>query len=81
LRRDPQALCALMVAVNLFLIAMEASDLPGSRAMFMMLGVLALFAMRPAGAAARVGLPRQPAPPVDPSMTRGRHATPTDRIR
>jgi hypothetical protein len=27
--------------------AMTSSDLPGNRAMFMMLGVLALFAMRP----------------------------------
>jgi O-antigen ligase len=80
LRRDPQALCALMVFTNLFLISMEASDLPGSRAMFMMLGVLALFAIRPVGAA-RAKLPRQPAPPVELSMTRGRHASATDRSR
>jgi O-antigen ligase len=64
LRRDPQALCALMLFCNAFLIAMTATDLPASRAMFMMLGVLALLAIRPAGAAARARAPRQPAVPL-----------------
>jgi O-antigen ligase len=63
LRRDPQALCALMLFANTFLIAMTATDLPSSRAMFMMLGVLALFAMRPVGAAGLARAPRQPAVP------------------
>jgi O-antigen ligase len=72
LRRDPQALCAMMLFAYFFLITMTASDLPGARTMFMMLGVLALFAIRPVGAAARAGLPRQAAPPVDLSMTSGR---------
>jgi O-antigen ligase len=61
LRRDPQALCALMLFSNALLITMAATDLPGARVMFMMLGVLALFAIRPAGAAARTWAPR-PAP-------------------
>ena len=46
LRSDPQALCAIMLFASTFLNAMVTSDLPGNRAMFMMLGVLALFAIR-----------------------------------
>jgi hypothetical protein len=54
LRCDPQALCAMMLFAAALLGAMTSSDLPGNRLMFMMLGVLALFAMRPVGAAAPV---------------------------
>lgn len=52
LRRDPQAACAVMLFANGFCSAMLSADLPDNRAMFMMIGVLALFAIRPAGAAA-----------------------------
>ena len=50
MRRDPQALCAMMLLANTVLNAMVSSDLPGNRPVFMMLGVLALFAIRPVGA-------------------------------
>jgi O-antigen ligase len=54
LRRDPQAVCALMLFTNGLLNAMVSSDLPGNRAMFLAIGLLALLAVRPdpAGAAA-----------------------------
>jgi len=52
LRRDPQALCAMMLFAYAFLNAMTSSDLPGNRLMFMMLGVLALVAIRRVGTAA-----------------------------
>jgi O-antigen ligase len=51
MRRDPQALCAMMLFACTFLNAMVSGDLPGNRAMFMMLGVLALFAVRRVGPA------------------------------
>jgi O-antigen ligase len=47
LRRDPAALCAMLLFINTFLNAMLTGDLPGNRAMFMLIGVLALFAVRP----------------------------------
>jgi O-antigen ligase len=52
LRRDPQALCTLMLLANTLLNAMTTADLSGNRAVFMMLGVLALIAIRPLGTAA-----------------------------
>jgi O-antigen ligase len=66
LRRDPQALCATMLLLGALSNAMTSGDLPGNRAVFLMLGVLALFALRTASAAggpvghadpARVDLP------------------------
>jgi O-antigen ligase len=69
LRCDPQALCAMMLFADALLGAMTSSDLPGNRLMFLMLGVLALFAMRPVSATAPLELP----------MARGRHAA--ERIR
>jgi hypothetical protein len=44
--------------------------LVGNRAVFMMLGVLALFAIRPLNAAAPSGAPRQPTASLDLSMAR-----------
>jgi O-antigen ligase len=76
MRRDPQALCAMMLFASTLLQAMTSGDLVGARAMFMMLGVLALFAVRPIGA----GVPLQPAAPLDLSIARQRHAA-TERIR
>ena len=58
LRGEPQTLCAVMLFVNSFLNAMVTGDLPGNRALFMMLGVLALFAVRPWGTT-RAGPTRQ----------------------
>jgi O-antigen ligase len=55
LRRDPQAVCALMLFANGLLNAMVSSDLPGNRAMFLMLGLLALLAVRSDHATASVG--------------------------
>ena len=78
LRRDPQALCAFMVFISAFSNAMTSGDLPGNRAVFLMLGVLALFAVRPVAAATPVK--RHPAassnvPVSQPSgLTRGQHA-------
>ncbi|MGH6898965.1 MAG: O-antigen ligase family protein, partial [Geminicoccaceae bacterium] len=46
LRRDPQALCAMMLFANALLNAMTTADLVGNRSVFMMLGVLALFGFR-----------------------------------
>jgi O-antigen ligase len=54
LRSDPQALCAVMLFANTFLNAMVSADLPGNRAVFLMIGVLALLAVRPSGAAVPV---------------------------
>jgi O-antigen ligase len=76
LRRDPQALCAMMLFANALLNAMTTADLVGNRAVFMMLGVLALFAIRPVRSAA----PRAAAAPLDLPMARGRHAA-TERVR
>ena len=78
LRRDPQALCAFMVFISALSNAMTSVDLPGNRSVFLMLGVLALFAVRPVAAATPVK--RQPAassnvPVSQPSgLTRGQHA-------
>jgi hypothetical protein len=70
LRRDPQALCALILFVNALLNAMTTGDLPDNRPMFMMIGMLALFAIRPVRSAGPLG---QLAAPLDLSMAR-RHA-------
>jgi O-antigen ligase len=78
LRRDPQALCAFMVFIGALSNAMTSGDLPGNRAVFLMLGVFALFAVRPVAAATPVK--RQPAassnlPVSQPlGLTRGQHA-------
>jgi O-antigen ligase len=74
LRRDPQALCAMMLFACAFLNAMTTGDLPGNRAVFMMLGVLALFAVRPLGTAAPAAARRQPAPRQDLTAAHRRHA-------
>jgi O-antigen ligase len=73
MRRDPQALCAMMLFANALLNAMTTADLPSNRAVFMMLGVLAMFAVRPV-AAARAGPPRQPAAPLNLMEGRRQHA-------
>jgi O-antigen ligase len=73
LRRDPQALCALILFVNALLNAMTTGDLPDNRPMFMMIGMLALFAIRPVRSAAPAGPLGQLAAPLDLSMAR-RHA-------
>jgi O-antigen ligase len=52
LRRDPQAVCAVMLFANGLLNAMLSADLPGNRAMFLAIGLLALLAVRPDRAAA-----------------------------
>jgi O-antigen ligase len=84
LRGDPQALCAVMLFLGTLTNAMTSGDLPANRYVFLMLGVLALFAVRPARAAA--GAKRQPVaslnvPVSRPSdLTRGRHAA-IERIR
>jgi O-antigen ligase len=52
LRRDPQAVCALMLFANGLVNAMLSADLPGNRAMFLAIGLLALLAVRPDRAAA-----------------------------
>jgi O-antigen ligase len=72
LRRDPQALCAVMLFLGALTNAMTSGDLPGNRAVFMMLGVLALFAVRPLGAAARAGSRPQLGAQLDLSVTRRR---------
>jgi O-antigen ligase len=46
LRRDPQAVCALMLFANGLLNALVSSDLPGNRAMFLAIGLLALLMLR-----------------------------------
>ena len=51
LRRDPQALCAMMLFVSALSNAMTTGDLPGNRAIFLALGLLALVAVRPIAAA------------------------------
>jgi hypothetical protein len=73
MRRDPQALCAMMLFANAMSNAMTTGDLPSNRAVFLMLGVLALFAVRPL-AAARAGAPREPAVPLYLSVARRRHS-------
>jgi O-antigen ligase len=78
LRSDPQALCAMMLFANVLLNAMTTGDLPGNRAVFMMLGVLGLFAVRPL-ASARARAPRHPTAPLDLSAERQQHAH--DRFR
>jgi hypothetical protein len=57
LRRDPQAVCAVMLFANGLLNAMLSADLPGNRAMFLTIGVLALLAVRPGAAPAPVAAP------------------------
>jgi O-antigen ligase len=69
MRRDPQALCALMLFVNTLANAMTTGDLPGNRAVFLLLGVLALFAVR-----SLAGAPREPAVPLHLSVARRRHS-------
>jgi O-antigen ligase len=80
LRRDPRALCAMMLFANTLLNAMTTSDLAGNRAMFMMLGVLALVAIRPLRISAPVPVSRQGAAPLDLPISRGRPAG-AQRIR
>ena len=82
LRSDPQALCIVVLFVNAFLNAMVTEDLPGNRAMFMILGVLALFAIRPV-AAARVVAPeagRSAAEPLAAEIARRRVAPPAGQV-
>jgi O-antigen ligase len=74
LRRDPQALCVLILFVNALLNAMTTGDLPDNRPMFMMIGMLALFAIRPVRAAAPAGTLGEPAAPLDLAMARGHAA-------
>ena len=62
LRQDPQALCAMMLFANTFLNAMMSGDLPGNRAMFLMIGMLALFALRPVRATTPAQAPTFPNP-------------------
>ena len=81
LRRDPQALCAMLLFANALLNAMTTGDLPGNRTVFMMLGLLAMTAIRPVGAGAPAAAPRQPDAPSDLPMSRGRHAAATERVR
>ncbi len=74
LRRDAQALCAVMLLANAVLNAMTTGDLPGNRVMFLMLGVLALLAVRPVPPRRRsASLPA----PLPLSIARGRHAAPS----
>jgi O-antigen ligase len=75
MRRDPQALCAVMLFLGALTNAMTSGDLPGNRAVFMMLGVLALFAVRPLGTAARGNARPQLGPPRDFAVERRRAAT------
>ena len=75
MRRDPQALCAMMLFLGALPNAMTTGDLPGNRAVFMMLGVLALFAVRPLGTAARGNARPQLGPPRDFAVERRRAAT------
>ena len=76
LRRDSQALCAMMLFALVFLDCMISGDLADNRVLFMLIGLLALFAVRPIGAAAPAAPPpglhyglsnparsRAPAPP------------------
>jgi O-antigen ligase len=70
LRRDPQALCAMMLFVNTLLNAMTSGDLPDNRAMFLMIGVLALFAVRPRDARHARDASLKPAP-LAVSLDRG----------
>jgi O-antigen ligase len=65
LRRDPQALCVMLLFLNTFLNAMVSGDLPGNRAMFMLIGLLALFAVRPFGEVTPAGAPTQEKTPLD----------------
>jgi O-antigen ligase len=64
LRRDPQAVCALMLFANGLINALLSMDLPGNRAMFLALGLLALLAVRPERAAAPAVPGRRPFNPV-----------------
>jgi O-antigen ligase len=82
LRNDPLALCVFMLFVWEFIKANLGPDIAESRLMFMLLGMLAMFAIRQVapnpGAPARV--PLQPAPldlsTARPSaLARRRHAT------
>ena len=83
LRRDPRALCAFMFFVSALSNAMTSGDLPGNRTVFLMLGVLSLFAVRPVAAATPVK--RLPAAssnlplPRPLGLTRGQHAV--ERVR
>jgi hypothetical protein len=79
LRRDPQALCATMLFVNGFLNAMVSGDLPGNRAMFMLIGVLALFATRPFASATPVVGPARAGWFLDLSRA-GRRRAADDRV-
>jgi O-antigen ligase len=81
LRRDPQALCAMMLFTCTFLGAMTSGDLPTARAMFMMLGVLALVAIRPSGDAAPSEASLRPAAPLNLPLARGWQAAATERAR
>jgi O-antigen ligase len=81
LRRDPQALCAMMLFANAFLNAMTTGDLVSNRAAFMMLGVLALAAIRPLRTLAPTPVPRRSAAPSDLSMARRRQAAASGRMR
>ena len=64
LRSDPQALCALLLFVNAFLNAMVTGDVPGNRTMFLMLGILALFAVRASKAKTREPYAAEDSPPA-----------------
>jgi O-antigen ligase len=72
LRCDPQALCAMMLFTSTLSNAMTSGDLPNNRAVFLMVGVLALCAVRPIRTAAPVDTPRQSAARLNLSMGRPR---------
>ena len=74
MRQDSQALCAVMLFLGALTNAMTSGDLPGNRAVFMMLGVLALFAVRPLGTGAPAGARRRAAAGLDLSAGRRQHA-------
>ena len=64
MRRDPQALCATMLFANTFFNAMTTGDLADNRPIFMMIGVLALFAVRPVATATTAVALDRGQPPV-----------------
>lgn len=53
LRVDPLCVCATMLFFNTFINSLVSSDLAGNRAMFLVLGLLVIFAYRPVVSAVR----------------------------
>jgi O-antigen ligase len=74
MRRDPQALCTMMLFANAFLNAMVSGDIPGNRPLFMFIGVLALFAVARPAPVQRPVAPLRPAPALDLAAVRRRPA-------